>query len=245
MRHLNFQHFLPDKIRVGTQKLRATLIFTAMYVLTPNLRKEIIDWKTCIDRTPRPFTLYLKQHFGDKPLVGAEIGFGFGFNALNLLEELNVERLYCIDPLKPYVTKFGQYEGKYLNKATSLFPILSKDSRLCFVKLESDEAFDSNEIPHDLDFVYVDGLHTTEQVYKDLLNSFNHVKVGGVVGGHDFTRDFQDSVLPAVFKVSAETGLIPTIEMPDFWFVKTGDCCLEQVPRKNFSQAGGRGLNRI
>jgi hypothetical protein len=73
----------------------------------------------------------------------------------------------------------------------------------------------------DLDFVYVDGLHTTDQVYRDIMNALDFVKVGGFVSGHDFVSEFQDSVMPAVFLVAAETGLTPTIKMPDFWFVKT------------------------
>jgi hypothetical protein len=207
-------------LKTKTRDLRAGAVFGVMGVLTPKLRDGVKDWLTYRTKTPRPFTLFLKRNFGEKHLVGAEIGFGYGFNALSLLEELNIETLYCIDPLKAYVNKFGQYEDKYLDENGSLFPMLSKDPRVHFVKLESDKAFDSKEIPHDLDFVYVDGLHTSEQAYRDIMNALNQVKAGGTVGGHDFTREYEDTVLPAVFRVSAQTGMVPTVDMPDFWFIK-------------------------
>ena len=86
-------------------------------------------------------------------------------------------------------------------------------------KARSDDAFAYNLIPEHVDFIYIDGLHTTEQTCRDIRNS---LKRTFFVGGHDFTRNFESTVVPAVFKVSAETGLIPTVDMPDFWFNRKG-----------------------
>jgi hypothetical protein len=214
-----------EKIRIKTQKLRGTLIFSAMRLLTPNFLKEIIDWQTFVDRTPRPFTKFLSGRYETNCLIGVEIGFGYGRNAQSILKELNMRRLFCVDPLEPYANKFGDSIGYFAdNLDKGLYPVISKDPRVCFIRLTSDEAFASGALPRgELDFVYVDGLHTPGQAYRDIMNALDFVKVGGVVGGHDFTQDHEDSVVPAVFKVSAETGLVPAVEMPDFWFIKNED----------------------
>jgi hypothetical protein len=217
------QKTLGDRFRSATKRLRHALVFGTMEFLTPKLRDGVKDWLTYRAKTPRPFTLFLKQYFGEKPVAGAEIGFGFGFNALSFLQELSIERLYCIDPLEIYANKFGDAVVDYFDPSVGLYPQLSKDHRVHFVKLASDQAFAWGRMPRDLDFVYVDGLHTADQAFRDIINGFEYVRVGGVVGGHDFTREYENSVLPAVFRVAAETGLVPTIKMPDFWFVKAGN----------------------
>ena len=124
-----------------------------------------------------------------------------------------------------YTHEIGKYTVGYFNpaKGKGHYSEIIKNPRVCFVKLPSDRAFALGEIPRNLDFVYVDGLHTPDQAYRDIMNSLNFVKIGGVVGGHDFTREYEQLVLPAVLRVAAETGLVPTVKMPDFWFVKTED----------------------
>ena len=37
-----------------------------------------------------------------------------------------------------------------------------------------------------VDFVYIDGLHTEEQVFKDIINYKPFIKKGGWIGGHDY-----------------------------------------------------------
>lgn len=207
-------------LKTKTKNLRTGVVFGVMGVLTPKLRDVVKDLLTYQVKTPRPFTLFLKRNFGERYLVGAEVGFGYGFNALSLLEELNIKKLYCIDPLTSYTDKYGHTVVSYFDMDKSFYPKISKDQRVSFIRLPSDKAFESKEIPHNLDFVYVDGLHTAEQAYRDVINALNHVKAGGAVGGHDFTREYEDTVLPAVFRVSTETGLVPTVDMPDFWFIK-------------------------
>jgi hypothetical protein len=207
--------------RSKTSRLRSGLVFAVMRVLTPNFRKAILDWQTLTNRTPRPFTLFLKKHFGGRHICGAEIGFGYGYNASSLLEELNIVWLFCVDPMKPYTNEFGEISVDYCNARKSLYRKVTKDSKVSFIRLPSDKAFASETLPRgDLDFVYVDGLHTPDQAYRDIMNALDFVKVGGVVGGHDFTRRYEHLVFPAVFRVAAETGLVPTVKMPDFWFIK-------------------------
>ncbi|MHA2066103.1 MAG: hypothetical protein ACXABY_17165 [Candidatus Thorarchaeota archaeon] len=48
-------------------------------------------------------TQFLKEHFKGRPVVGAEIGVLNGDHAAELLQTLNIERLYLIDPYAAYV----------------------------------------------------------------------------------------------------------------------------------------------
>ena len=41
-------------------------------------------------------------------------------------------------------------------------------------------------IDSSLDFVFIDGLHTYEQVTKDMNNYYDKVKPGGIFSGHDY-----------------------------------------------------------
>lgn len=40
----------------------------------------------------------------------------------------------------------------------------------------------------EFDFIYIDGIHTYEQVKKDIENYLPLVKKGGVIGGHDYVN---------------------------------------------------------
>lgn len=67
-------------------------------------------------------------------------------------------------------------------------------TRLTIINKTSDNAIASI---HGLyDFVWVDGDHATEQVRRDILNYWPLVRVGGVMGGHDY--NLVHGVMPAV-----------------------------------------------
>ena len=202
-----------------TAGLRRTLAISSMKLVTPKLAIEVTDFLEHVHRVPRPFTLNLKNHFCDKPLQGAEIGFGFGENATSLLKELKIKKLFCVDPfiLKSY------YEGKnlvsnYVDESKSKYNQLKNDDRIQFIPETSDNGF--NRLPKELDFVYIDGNHEPDFVLRDLKNAMNHVKNGGFIGGHDFARGAEKQVIQAVFDFSVEINQSPIIKIPDFWFTK-------------------------
>jgi predicted O-methyltransferase YrrM len=57
--------------------------------------------------------------------------------------------------------------------------------RIKFLRKYSDDAV-SNIEDNSLDFVFIDGLHTFEQVTKDMTNYYPKLKDGGIFSGHDF-----------------------------------------------------------
>jgi len=52
------------------------------------------------------------------------------------------------------------------------------------IRLKSDEAI--LDFKKEFDFVYIDGLHTYEQVKKDIINYYNIINDDGFIGGHDY-----------------------------------------------------------
>jgi len=113
---------------------------------------------------------------GKKNLVGCEIGVSFGENAHCILQNLDVVRIYLVDPL--WLSESG------LRKANeTLEDYLDK---IVWIGKKS-EHVTNKEIPvNSLDFCYIDGNHTYEAVEKDLRMYWPRVKKGGLFAGHDY-----------------------------------------------------------
>ena len=47
---------------------------------------------------PRPSTLFAKELFKNKQIKVIEVGTDLGTNAESIIKNLNVEKIYCIDP---------------------------------------------------------------------------------------------------------------------------------------------------
>lgn len=84
---------------------------------------------------------------------------------------------------------FTSVYSEYI-KRTSSYPNIKT------IRLTSDSAVDllDDEI---FDFVYIDGLHTYEQVKKDITNYKPLIKQGGVIAGHDYHPNW-NGVIDAV-----------------------------------------------
>lgn len=142
----------------------------------------------------RPFRLELEKYFKDKELIGVEIGTCAGENALGYLQHIKFKKLYLIDPYIEY------YDG---NKTRGTFWLRKtrlgmkeklkeyKEEYIHIMKLSEDA---TNDVPNDLDFVYIDGNHTYEYVKKDIELWYPKVKNKGILGGHDYTERFPDVV---------------------------------------------------
>lgn len=61
------------------------------------------------------------------------------------------------------------------------------------IRKKSDDAIvDLKEEKYD--FVYIDGMHTYDQVKKDIINYKDLIKSGGFIGGHDYSNYWIDVV---------------------------------------------------
>ena len=176
-----------------------------MSKITVNLRHRIVkliapklfeDWsiRCGVDSIDfyRPMVSFLKDQFGNKPLVGCEVGVREGINALRILKTLNIKRLYLIDPYMPYYeplipgTLTLQYHEKM--KAEAYKKLKDYKDRVVWVHQSSNQAFTS--IKDDLDFCYLDGNHSFAEVCGDIENFGKLIVKDGVLGGHDFTQAY-------------------------------------------------------
>jgi len=130
---------------------------------------------------PRPMIKYIKENNSENnELVGVEIGTYHGDNALSMLLNLPIKKIYLIDPYLNY----GGYTDKYGDEL-SLEPVfnvakekLSKfKDKVAFIRKMSSDAI--SDIPDNVDFVYIDGNHKYEYVKQDMEMYYDKVKLGG------------------------------------------------------------------
>lgn len=133
--------------------------------------------------------------------VGCEVGVWRGEFAHRILNQAKPERLYLIDPWMELPGK-EKYKFQYQRqREMDTFRRLKryiKNRTAIILRYTSDQAVQF--IPEPLDYVYIDGDHSYEQVSKDLRNYYKLVKPGGVLAGDDYAdenvaravRDFCD-----------------------------------------------------
>lgn len=170
---------------------------------------------------------FLKMVFSTKPVVGAEVGVYAGQNALSILQTLNIEKLYLIDPYIPYE---GYNEPKNnvseLNKAReiAMLRLLNYSDVIEWLFMRSDEA--ATKIQDSLDFVYIDANHAYDYVKRDIYDYYRLVKPYGYIGGHDYVLSYKPVVIEVKRVVDDfvnEYGYdlcIGSFDFPDWWVQK-------------------------
>ncbi len=179
---------------------------------------------------PRPFErLGIKEATNNKDLIGVEIGVHEGDHALSLLENLNIKKLYLIDPweeYKEYNNNSEGYMGKFITDLSDAEKVTRRRMKKYSNKVEIIKNFSNDcldKIPNNLDFVYIDSNHNYKYIKQDIKNYWKKLKVGGILGGHDFYNGFHricDDVIKRVCEFAVENKLQLRTDMPDWWFVK-------------------------
>jgi len=144
---------------------------------------------------------------GKPNLIGCEVGVARGFNAKNMLENLDIDRLFLIDP-------YLQYPVNLKDAVNGLWIHADKIEWI----LRESETVTDEEIPIlSLDFCYIDGDHGYRAVKKDLENFWPRVKLGGLFAGHDWQ---ETSVRKAVVEFLVDKKLQTDKDTGDWWTVK-------------------------
>ena len=118
-----------------------------------------------------------------KELIGAEIGVSSGDNAFNMLNELDIRKLYLIDPYKEYL----HFTQKILNKHKETAHKILSEFEDKIVWLEKESILAAKDIKdNELDFVYIDGDHEYPSVINDIEHYYQKVKIGGLFAGDNF-----------------------------------------------------------
>jgi hypothetical protein len=118
--------------------------------------------------------------------IGIEIGVDKGATSEYLIQNIPGLTLYGIDPYVDYQDWWGWVawaDVAYGQMRQRLDPY---GKQFVLHREISDEA-SKHFADESVDFVFVDGLHTYEQVTLDCQNYYSKVKKGGFFGGHDFT----------------------------------------------------------
>lgn len=151
----------------------------------------------------------------NKP-IGLEIGCETGKTTKHLLDCNPDLKLYSIDPYKSY----EDWNGVFLNrmetlKQETLSMLQPYSQRFKLLNSTSDYAvkFFFNET---FDFIFIDGLHTYDQVSKDCENYYDKLKPGGIFSGHDYTAI--EGVNKAVVEFAARVGKEISTTENDVWY---------------------------
>lgn len=118
--------------------------------------------------------------------VGVEIGCLNGDTTIFLLECNSTLKITSIDPYITYIDWNGNDLGdRTASYETVIEKMKSYSDRFTLIRDFSDNVFDKFA-DESLDFIFIDGLHTYEQVKKDCQNYYSKIKPGGIFAGHDF-----------------------------------------------------------
>jgi len=197
-------------------------IFAEMKYYLFSMPKEKILPETAI----RPMFSFVRKRFDylawttEGCLTGVEIGVHVARNSYNILTLLPIKRLFLIDPYAEYIQ-----DGNIANPKTDTDLIYKKakerlkefDGKAVFLREYSGHA--ANEIPNELDFVYIDGNHSYEFVKEDIALYYPKVRKGGIIGGNDFDGGYL-GVIYAVIEFCKENNLKLHAEKSDWWVVK-------------------------
>jgi predicted O-methyltransferase YrrM len=179
--------------------------------------KKIINYSS---KNIRPMFQYIKKkHTKKSDLVGVEIGVCEGYNAHNILSELDIKKIYLVDPYIPFENRGIKYDHSAKLKQAQDRLSRFKD-KTEFVVKKSQDAVD--DIPDNLDFVYIDGNHDYEFVKRDIEMYYSKLKNGGIIGGHDFRPDYHGVVRAVVEFSEKNNEKIHGFndEGTDWWIVK-------------------------
>ena len=131
--------------------------------------------------------LEMIQSIGNtKEMKMIEIGSYIGESTTIFAE--NFKKVIAIDPHQTYhEIDENKYAPSHL-VYDEFIRNISKYDNIRHIRKTSDDAI--IEINEKFDFIYIDGLHTYEQVKKDILNYKDLIKVGGIIGGHDYLENW-------------------------------------------------------
>jgi hypothetical protein len=162
-----------------------------------------------------------------------EVGVYEGENAESMLRQA-VGFLHLVDPYKAHVNNGIDTDRptypvtqEDMDRARALAlrrlsPYAGRFRLLEKASVEASQDFENDSI----DFIYVDSIHSYEQVKKDIETWFPKVRPGGILGGHDYAMGSHPwevgyvGLMRAVDEFAREKGLRLYAVGADWWVVK-------------------------
>ena len=146
---------------------------------------------------------------------GVEIGVQRGAFSRIILENWRGNRLYSIDAWRRFNEGYHdvanvsqqQHNRRYRETVATLRRFGARSKILRMTSIAASERFEDGQ----LDFAYIDAAHHYEAVKSDILMWWPRVRMGGILGGHDYldqiTRFNNFGVKSAVDEWIADRGL--------------------------------------
>lgn len=163
--------------------------------------------------------LGLPQLLADKEsLVGIEIGLNRGETTRHLFDNLKNLTLHGIDPYLQYQDWDGNVLTPDERNWTYQFFLehtAPYKDKIIHYRMFSDDAA-KLIADNSCDFIFIDGLHTYDQVLKDCQNYYSKIKSGGLFSGHDFNAI--QEVRRAVVDFATNVGATISQTDNDVWY---------------------------
>jgi hypothetical protein len=157
---------------------------------------------------------------------GVEVGVAFGGHAESMLRDAEIEHLWSVDPYRHQVAyddpmNVDQERFDRIYEFTSS-RLAKFGTRVTLLRQTSEEAV--SLVPNDIDFVYIDAIHTCEAVWRDIWRWARKVRQGGIIGGHDYGHSDFPGVKVAVDAFSKRVGW-PVHELGEtvWWMPRGGE----------------------
>ena len=160
----------------------------------------------------------LGQLVKKKDLIGAEIGVLVGGHAQEMLDNLDIKKLYLIDPYSRYWASDRIVSRKEMlptKKEAKERLAKYKDKIVWLIKTSAEASKDLED--NSLDFVYIDACHRYRFAFQDISLWTPKVKTGGLVGGHDWTTQ---TVREAIEDYCWDNKIKFEQDGSDWWFWK-------------------------
>ncbi len=148
--------------------------------------------KQCVEKSDSRFDLWIRLAKSTKVKNMAEIGVYRGNFAAKILQGCDlIEKYYMIDPWrhlddwnKPANKNDRNFE-KFFSETKEKTSFAS-DKRIVLRGKTTEVIEDISD--GELDFAYIDGDHTLKGITIDLICLFSKIRVGGWIGGDDFSK---------------------------------------------------------
>lgn len=141
----------------------------------------------------RPFIEFLMDYYNnEKNLIGVEIGTGYGDFTIELLDNVDIRKIYTIDAYTKW--KDVRIKGPPKVRNSSKIYKVALNRLRCYNNVElirENSNLAHQYIPNDIDFLYIDGNHTYNFVRDDILYYYQKIKNEGIIGGDDYGHHFQ------------------------------------------------------
>jgi glycosyltransferase involved in cell wall biosynthesis len=154
--------------------------------------------------------------------TGVELGVAFGGHSEAILRT-GVSKLYGVDSYRhrsnyddPMNLSQPDFDRLYDRTCRRLSYY---GDRFIPIRRDSDKAV--SDVPGLVDFVYIDADHSYEGVFSDLCRWITKVRIGGIIGGHDYGHKDFPGVRQAIDEFFRRFGWQVHVEGDGVWWVHT------------------------